>query len=189
MNIFYLSAFASECAAMHNSKHVVKMVLEYSQLLSTAHRVLDGQEVASKSKTGRNVKRWTLNDERDSILYTATHRNHPSAIWCRQSDSNYRYLHNLLVELCKEYSHRYGRIHKCESSGLVTKLSNLPNNIPVGNFTEPTPAMDKSYIISNDSIASYRNYYINAKTHLASWNGKVNSRSVPEWYSKRVIYA
>lgn len=189
MNIFYLNKNPKQCAIDHANAHVIKMVLEYSQLMSTAHRVLDGQEVASKSKTGRNVKRWTLNDERDSILYTATHLNHPSAVWCRQSDSNYRYLHDLLVELCKEYSHRYGRIHKCESSGLVIALSKLPINIPVGNFTEPTPAMDKSYIINNDSIASYRNYYINAKTHLANWNGKVNSRSIPEWYSKGLIYA
>ena len=31
---------------MHCDKHVVKMILEYAQLLSTAHRVLDGDEWA-----------------------------------------------------------------------------------------------------------------------------------------------
>ncbi len=33
------------------------MCVEYAQLLSTAHRLLDGKEYAGKSKTGRNVKK------------------------------------------------------------------------------------------------------------------------------------
>ena len=36
--------------------------------------------------------------------------------------------------------------------------------------------------VSGNSIASYKNYYIKNKTHLASWSGKVNSRPVPQWY-------
>ena len=42
MNIFYLDKDVKKCAEMHVDKHVVKMILEYAQLLSTAHRVLDG---------------------------------------------------------------------------------------------------------------------------------------------------
>ena len=182
MNIFYLSNDVKECAQMHNDRHCVKMILEYSQLLSTAHRVLDGKEVIEQSASGRKQKRWKLNDGRDTILYKNTHNNHPSAIWCRQYSSNYRYLHNLLVELCEEYTYRYGRVHKCESSGLVSVLYKYPNNISVGNFTEPTPAMPSEYIIKQDSITSYRNYYLKSKQHLAKWSGKVNSREIPEWY-------
>ena len=44
MNIFYLSHDVDECARFHVDKHVVKMILESAQLLSTAHRVLDGVE-------------------------------------------------------------------------------------------------------------------------------------------------
>lgn len=184
MNIFYLSKNQIECAQFHNSKHVVKMILEYSQLLSTAHRIIDGTEITVKSNSGRNVKRWILDDNRNDILYSATHASHPSAIWVRQSLSNYMWLSHLLVELCKEYTYRYGKVHKCESIGLVKMLLNtVPKNISNGPFTEPTPAMDKSYIIPNDSIKSYRNYYVNAKQHLASWSGKINSRNVPDWYN------
>ena len=43
MNIFYLDYDTKKCAEMHVDKHCVKMILEYAQLLSTAHRVLDGQ--------------------------------------------------------------------------------------------------------------------------------------------------
>lgn len=190
MNIFFLDFDVTKCAQMHNDKHCVKMILEYSQLLSTAHRVLDGEEVEGKKMVAgsfpvrwRKFKQWKLNDERDAIFYSATHINHPSAIWSRQSDANYRWLYNLLVELCKEYTYRYGRVHKCEFSGLVNALKKIPNNISTGMFTEPTPAMPKEIIINNDSIASYRNYYNKSKQHLANWNGKVNSRSIPEWFS------
>ena len=42
MNIFYLSSCPQEAAESHNDKHCVKMILEYAQMLSTAHRELDG---------------------------------------------------------------------------------------------------------------------------------------------------
>lgn len=158
------------------------MILEYCQLLSTAHRVLDGKETIQKSKTNRNVKRWVLPDERESILYSATHINHPSAVWVRQNTQNYKWLYWLLVALCEEYSYRYGKVHKCQSSGLVEKLRKAPTNLQDNEFTEPTPAMPDECKVPGDSIASYRNYYINNKTHLASWKGKINSRNAPEWY-------
>ncbi|CAB4133122.1 hypothetical protein UFOVP250_43 [uncultured Caudovirales phage] len=167
---------------MHNDKHVIKMILESAQLLSTAHRVLDGTESIVKSKTNRNVKRWVLPDDRDTVLYSATHMNHPSAIWCRQSRANYNWLVSLFDKLCKEYTYRYGKTHKCES--MFDTLKHGPYNIPVTKpFTEPTPAMPKEVIVEGNSIASYRNYYISNKQHLASWSGKINSRNVPEWFN------
>ena len=163
------------------------MILEYSQLLSTAHRVLDGRETTVKSKTGRNVKRWVLNDEREQMLYSATHISHPSAIWCRQSSANYMWLAELLEECCIEYSYRYGKIHKVESSGLMQALKNtFPKNISDKPFTEPTPAMPDECKVAGDSIQSYRNYYVMSKGHLWSWKGKINSRKEPQWFIKMV---
>ena len=176
MNIFYLDHDVTKCAEMHNDKHVVKMILEYAQLLSTAHRVLDGVELNGLTASGRKRKFWTLGDSRDYTLYKATHINHPSAIWCRKGIVQYRWLHNLLIELCKEYTYRYGKIHACTK--LEKSLVALPNNIPQGHFTEPTPAMPDDCKVSGDSIASYKNYYIMNKTHLANWK----KRTVPEWY-------
>ena len=181
MNIFFLSKNTKTCAKFHVDRHVVKMILEYSQLLSTAHRVLEGVEIIEKSPSGRMTKRLKLNDHRDVILYKDTHINHPSAIWVRKSSANYIWLHKLLVELCKEYTYRYGKIHKCQSSGLVECLSNVPT-YSTNIFTEPTPAMPDDVKIVNDSIASYRNYYKKNKLHLAKWSGKINSRPVPYWF-------
>jgi predicted NodU family carbamoyl transferase len=181
MNIFYLSHDVDQCSTYHADKHVVKMVLEYAQLLSTAHRILDGKEVLGKSKTGRNVKRWVLDDHRESVLYSATHINHPSAVWVRQSFENYVWLSDMLFALLKEYTYRYGKHHKCEQ--IARYLGYPPTNISMSAFTEPTPAMPDEVKISHSSIASYRNYYNRNKQHLASWKGKVNSRSVPEWFT------
>lgn len=42
MNVFYLSTDPRQAAQWHCDKHVVKMIVEYAQLLSTCHRVCDG---------------------------------------------------------------------------------------------------------------------------------------------------
>ena len=58
MNIFYLHPIAKICAVYHSDKHVCKMIIESAQMLSTAHRVLDGTEFTDKTANGRNIKRW-----------------------------------------------------------------------------------------------------------------------------------
>ena len=181
MNIFYLHNDPKTCAEMHNDKHCIKMILEYAQLLSTAHRVLDGDAIVGLSPSGRKRTTYVLNSALDSILYSATHINHPSAVWVRQSYANYVWLSKLLTELCHEYTYRYGKIHKVESSGLEEELMYPPMNIAPATvpFTEPTPAMPDEVKIPGNSIASYRNYYINNKSHLANWK----KRSIPQWYS------
>ena len=180
MNIFYLDRNPTKAAEYHVDKHCVKMILESCQLLCTAHRVLDGDQFIGKTATGRNIKRWLLSDERNETLYTATHVNHPSAVWCRSASENYMWLWVLLNELCKEYTYRYGKVHKCESSGLVARLKQMPNNIARGHFTDPTPAMPDQYKIPGDGVQSYRNYYNGEKQRMFSWK----KRQVPEFINK-----
>jgi hypothetical protein len=185
MNIFYLDHDPKLCAEMHVDKHCVKMILEYAQLLSTAHRVLDGTQSVCLSKTGRKQVRYVLSDKRDNILYSATHINHPSAIWVRQSKNNYTWLYELLINLCKEYTYRYGKTHKVEASGLLNELRSVPAGISEHpKFTEPTPAMPDECKVSGNSIESYRKYYIMNKQHLWSWKGKINSRENPKWLTE-----
>lgn len=172
MNIFYLDESPRICAEYHNDKHCVKMILEYCQLLSTAHRVLDGTEYYDKTANGRRIKRWRLDDAREDVIYKATHINHPSAVWARESKANYLWLHKLLVELLAEYTYRYGRDHACGK--LVEPLSHVPVNIEDADFTPPTPAMPDEYK-TNSSVESYHNYYRGAKRGMANWK----NRSVP----------
>jgi hypothetical protein len=185
MNIFYLDHDTKSCAASHVDKHCVKMILEYAQLLSTAHRVLDGSPRKQPTATGRMMTRWTLkNTELDGLLYTATHVNHPSAVWVRSSVQNYQWLATLLYSLCKEYTFRYRKIHKIEATGLMKALlSHLPKNIASTGFTQPTPAMPIEYKVEGDSKLSYRNYYVGAKSKMFAWK----NRPAPRWIENSVI--
>ena len=162
---------------MHLDKHVVKMILEYAQLLSTAHRVLDGNCVTSLSKAGRKQTRFVLSDMRDNLLYLSTHINHPSAKWCRHTSENYKWLHNLFVECMNEYTYRYGKVHSCDR--LKDVLSQLPTNIPIGEFSAPWRAMPDEFKVEGDTILSYRNYYVGAKARFAKWT----KRNTPDWFT------
>ena len=177
MNIFYLHQDPKVCAEWAVDSHCVKMILEAAQLLSTAHRVLDGVQYIDAS-SGRKIKRWRLPDARDNILYAATHVNHPCAVWVRTNQNNYAWAWQYLKEHCDEYTHRYGKIHKVESSGLLDMLNVCPANIPLSPYiTSPPSAMDPKYIISQFPIDNYRNYYKYGKAHLHKWK----NRQPPEW--------
>ena len=179
MNIFYLDRDPVKAAQYHSDKHVVKMILESAQLLSTAHRVLDGQEVVQLNAAGARMKRYILNDEREQELYKSTHVNHPSAIWVRESAANYNWLVDMLKALMEEYTYRYGKHHATER--LLPYLEKTPNNIKVGvDFTQPTPAMDSVFTISDDGVANYRNYYTLAKSELHAYT----KREWPTWLRK-----
>ena len=170
-----------ESAIMHVDKHVVKMILEYCQLLSTAHRILDGIQTIEISSKNRKIKRWTLADQAlDCKLYKATHINHPSAIWSRSSAENYKWLHSLLVCVCEEYTFRYGKVHKSERDGIVSALSTIPANISIQPFTCPSLAMPDECKIEGNSVASYQKYYNDKKQHIAHWK----KRDVPAWFIK-----
>jgi len=178
MNIFYLHPNPTTCAAYHADKHVVKMILEYAQLLSTAHRVIDGTQFTDAS-SGRKIQRWQMPDSyREDSLYKATHVNHPSAVWCRASSGNYSWLYSLFIACGTEYTFRYGKTHLTISK-LADVLEFTPDKIPIGEFTEPTQAMPDEVKIPGNSLQAYRNYYKINKAEIATW--KV--RPVPEWFT------
>jgi hypothetical protein len=177
MNIFYLHNDPRQCAQEHLDKHVTKMIIEYAQLMSTAHRVLDGQSYIDKTANNRNIKRWRLDDaNRETRLMKASHMNHPSGIWVRANQKNYMWLFEMWLYLLEEYTFRYGKQHAC--SRLMDILNSPPNNITSGEFYPPTPAMPDECKIANDSLASYHKYYIEKKNHFAKWT----KREVPLWY-------
>ena len=157
MNIFYLHKTPTVSVKMHCDKHVVKMVIEYAQLLSTAHRMLDGTQWIDAS-SGRKIKRWRLdNSNMDGVLYKASHINHPSAIWVRQNNSQYQYMYNMFENLCEEYTYRYGKIHMTDSK-LRELLVDSPKNIPIGSFQEPPQCMP-DYCKQSNALDGYRTYY------------------------------
>ena len=153
MNIFFLDFDTKKCAHYHCDKHVVKMILETAQLLCGTH--------------------WIIGNE---APYKLSHKNHPCSIWVRESLSNYLYLCDLGLELCKEYTYRYGKRHK--SQDVIEWCVTNKLNICDKGFTEPPKAMPDEYKVI-DVIESYRNYYRGAKSGFAVWK----NREVPNWYS------
>jgi len=180
MNIFYLDSDPKTCAEMHCDKHVVKMIIEYAQLMSTAHRILDGQEYVSLTSSGRKIRRWQ-HPLLESSLMKASHVNHPSAIWTRASKENYRWLYDMWICLLEEYTHRYGRRHACEQYREV--LYRCPSTISGKPFTSPTPAMPDECKVLGDSLSSYKKFYVEKKARFARWT----NRQVPIWFIQGLI--
>ena len=182
MNIFYVHEDAKTSAEMHVDSHASKMIIEYAQLMSTAHRVLDGKQVKRLSKKNRLLTTYDHPDpELDHTLYKSCHVNHPSGIWVRQSKKNYRWLYEMWTELNKEFMYRYDKNVPHESyRKLKWALFSPPENMPEGVFTEPLQAMPDD-VKNESSITAYRDYYIKYKKHLASWK----KRGMPDWMELR----
>ena len=159
MNIFYLDRDPQIAAQMMCDKHVVKMILESAQMLSTAHRVLDGDEYADESG-----------------LYKMAHKNHPSSIWVRASEDNYDWLWRHMCYLMKEYTYRYDKHHATER--LIDPLCDPPENISRDEFTDPPQCMP-AYCKGDDTVQSYQTYYIVEKSDFATWK----RREVPRWWN------
>lgn len=160
MNIFFLDENPTMSAKYHVDKHVVKMILETAQLLCGVHHATD--------------------QPTDQVPYKLSHKNHPCAIWARESLSNYLYLCELGLELGKEYTYRYGKRHK-SIDVIEWCIVNKPN-IPDIGFTKPAMAMPDEFKVDS-VVESYRNYYMGAKSDLASWK----NREKPLWFEKKEL--
>jgi hypothetical protein len=157
MNIFFLHLIPLICAQMYVDKHVIKMILETAQLLCSAHHVSESEYKPP---------------------YKLTHKNHPCSIWTRESVGNYKWLCKLGLELCKEYTYRYGKVHKCEE--YIRILSKNIPPIPDKGFTNPAQAMPIEYK-DEDPVQAYRSYYFFGKHEILSWKGKQAGRAPPDW--------
>ena len=185
MNIFVLDKDPKLAAQAHCDQHVLKMILEYAQMLSTAHRINDGvayDEVRINKKGNKyRIARWAHpKQELDDVLYLATHYNHPCSKWVRATRENYLWMFHLWAELCVEYRVRWqtGRAHGSWTK-LKWYLSDPPRNIWRGFMTEWPLAMDDEYKL-NDVVSSYRNFYNQSKSLFATWT----FRDIPEWYKE-----
>lgn len=177
MNIFVLDNDPKLAAREACDKHVVKMIVETAQMLSTAHRYLDGSEYIDKTATGRKIKRYRHPDSfQEAKLCKAVMINHPCTKWTMETDSNYYWLHEHGVELLHEYKWRYLKTHAMNDLFNVC-LYKAPSNIKSGKLTQFAQAMPDKYKAS-DAVDAYRNYYIGEKAKFARWT----SRNIPTWF-------
>ena len=171
MNLFYLHEEPKISATLHCDKHVVKMIIEYAQMLSTAHRMLDGKQYTDSS-SGRRIQRWRLpNSNMDGVLYKASHINHPSTRWVRENAIQYQYAYDMFTNLCDEYTYRYGKVHMTDTK-LRDLLDQLPKNITLGEWSEPPQCMPDDVKVKNDSLSAYHKYYAVYKKGFAKWTDR-----------------
>lgn len=192
MNLFYLDHDPALAARMHCDKHVVKMILETAQLLSTAWHVAAPAAVTTDigSRDPLNPDKFgspgielgfgmTYYLSGNQRIYAATHPHHPSAVWVRACVANYDWAWRLGMHLLDEYTHRYRKQHGCTH---VLRALEFPP--PIDATTpqyEPPPAMpEECYVLEGrflDAVASYRNYYRMEKKRMLVYT----KRRPPEW--------
>jgi hypothetical protein len=114
---------------MQCDKHVVKMVLETAQILST---IAGGP-------------------------YKPTHQNHPCVLWAKENRTNFNWLCRHGIELCREYSHRYQRRHKSQDVIEQIAWGTDPEDLPVG-ISPFIQCMPEQYR-GKDPVVAYRKYY------------------------------
>jgi len=151
MNIFVLDMDHKTNCQYYIDKHIVKMITEHAQLLSSACRM-------------NNI----------DAGYRLTHKNHPCAIWARASLTNWLWLRDLTKYMNDEYRFRYSRDVNHKSFDVAESLP-VPDIEDLG-LTKFALAMPEQYKTS-DVVESYRNYYIGEKKNIATYKNRV----APEW--------
>ena len=107
-----------------------------------------------------------------------THVSHPCTQWTQRSPENYEWHLQLGIELCREYTARYGRHHKAEP--VFTWLSETrPPKFEGEGFTPFAIAMPDDCRVSDDAVECYREYYRVHKRYMAKWKTQV-----PAWFNQ-----
>lgn len=156
MNIFYIDSDPIIAAQQLADKHVVKMCLESAQMLCTTHH--------------------TVNTP--NIPYRCAHLNHPSTQWVRQSIQHYDWLLEHGKEICREYTRRYGKVHKTEAV-LEWCTQNKPA-LRNFKFIEPPKCMDPKYKLK-DTVESYRKFYNEEKVGEKKLTWDKAPHRKPDW--------
>ena len=160
MNIFCLHRSPELSARAQHDKHVVKMVLETAQILSTVCH-----------KYG-----WWVDG-----MYRPTHANHPSVVWAGESLSNYYWLIDHGLALCEEYTYRFSRKHK--SSTVIDLCYERTPTFENYSLTPFAQAMPDEFKNPADAVAAYRAYYLGRKVQQSRWT----RRPVPDFIPKELF--
>jgi hypothetical protein len=169
MNIFAVHIDPREAAKCLGDQHVVKMILESTQMLyvvwHTAEpgagfwRELEAKIVAHPVSQAHGVER--------APAYRPTHKNHPCAVWLRESRDNYEWLVEHALEMCAEKRRRWPSKKPHKSEAHITELREPPPELKSVGLT-PFPLavaddikaryVDKKRTLEN-CVQAYRDYY------------------------------
>ena len=155
MNLFFIDRCPIKSAQQLCDKHVVKMVLETAQMCSTA------------------MHEWGLAPHFKHI-YKPAYINHPMTVWVRDNGYNLAWAVNHGLEIGREYTRRYGKIHK--STAVLAEMDDGWVHDDYDAHTTPPQCMPDEFKC-DDYVEAYRAYYRKDKRYILQWTG----RPVPEW--------
>ena len=162
MNIFVLDQDPVKAAQYSCDKHIVKMVLElFQQMGSAVIRHGATSDMMPLTAKGTPLK--------------GGYHNHPCTRWCGDSRENFNWASIHALELCKEFTNRYGKVHSCQKG--IEKLCDMDYLIPEGELTKFATAMPDEYK-DQDAVKAYRTYYKKDKREFATWK----MGNVPDWW-------
>ena len=162
MNIFVINENPVLAAQQLCNSHVVKMIVESAQLLSTHDRF-------------HGI---------DENRYKSFYLHHPCRR-CLENRQNYIWLCHHLNALLDEYTYRYGKIHKCREMFNRCWKSYLEMTYDSNLLSFPKCMLKELKVGSDnidDVVKAYQNYYRFKKNTLKRFNYK--NREVPEWLKK-----
>jgi hypothetical protein len=163
MNLFFISRDPKKCAKYQTDAHVCKMPTETAQILCNVLFIHN------------HPTPWKEFNPKHTIVR-----------WANLSKANWMWTYRLGIELCKEYTYRYGKVHKAES---IIKSLECPPELPDVPFSDPYLAMPDEYKSTN-SLNSYRRFYFYGKRRMfflvnGEWRWK--KRKLPKFMIRYLI--
>lgn len=170
MQIFILDKDIQKNAEYYTDRHVVKILTEVCQILSTVARI-----------NGLNSSISQNDYFVHPILYKSTHINHPCVKWTSERAGNFKYVLDLGFALYNEYQYRYNKPLKHQKAKQILNYLNQEykkfkirfNRSAMTPFAQAIPDQYKK----EDVVEAYREYYRKEKSHLFKWT----NRNKPEW--------
>lgn len=168
MNLFLLHLRRRVNARKYCNRHAIKIILEITQMLWTAVWM-----------SGTDMTKFAMTP------YRKTHMWHPTSIWVRECPKNWAYAVSFALELCKEYTRRYHKQHKCRAHLLYLRrlgyyppaetreIKNARGDMHNGCTPFPLAMPEECVVVDKqgrvDPVLSYLKYY---ETKRVEWKSK-----------------
>jgi hypothetical protein len=163
MNLFVLDSDPVKAAQLNCDVHTSKMILESAQILSTTFH-LQGIEAP----------------------YKASHVNHPTSKWVRESRANFDWTVKHGIALYEEKLYRTGKGHKSveviewakQNAHLLKFEKQEQTTFAIAISDTMLCRKDPNFNLDNP-VECYKLYYKHDKRHIGKWK----NRPVPEWFN------
>lgn len=171
MNIFILNKTHSENVKMYVDSHIVKMPLEYAQMLCTVVNEKVGYQITP---------------------YKSTHINHPCTLWAGECKQNFLYLWNLMQYTDAERMFRFGKTEEHLSVRTLTdagvyKFASLFRYSDLESELTEFPQCMPDYCKADTVDQAYRNYYLHEKQHIWKWTKRPMPDFIKQYLTEELV--